>query len=376
MPNIIKGIIPHHLIIMLIGIFLAFALRLSLWEFESIDYLSFTSQWYDFIVANGGFRALKHSFANYTPLYLYMITFATYTLSWLPKVLALKLISITFDFLCAFFIFKIVRLSYPTGLRPMLACLLPLFAPTIVLNSALWGQADIIYTTALVATLYFLATKREIAAWVAFGLAFAFKLQAVFFAPVLLILLLKRYLAWRYCLLVPLVYLLTIIPAWLIGRPLPDLLLIYAQQADYYQALTMNAPNMYQWFPNDFYDILYPAGMIWAISIMFLFILLIHHSRRPLTAPFLIEIATLSVLIAPYVLPKMHERYFFAADIFSILFALYFPRYFFIPLLIILTSFFSYLPFLFNHEVIPLSYLALVPLLTIIILLHHLLRSK
>ena len=70
--------------------------------------------------------------------------------------------------------------------------------------------------------------------------------------------------------LIPAVYGVTLVPAWLVGRPLPDLLRVYLSQTDKYLALTMNAPTLYQWFPNDLYHILYPAGMLWCAAIVFL----------------------------------------------------------------------------------------------------------
>lgn len=52
-----------------------------------------------------------------------------------------------------------------------------------------------------------------------------------------------------------LVYLVTIIPAWIAGRPLTDLLLIYLGQSQKFKELTKNAPNLYQWIPNELYNL-------------------------------------------------------------------------------------------------------------------------
>ena len=134
----------------------------------------------------------------------------------------------------------------------------------------------------------------------------------------------------------------------------------------------MNAPNLYRWLPNHLYPIFYPAGLLWATAIIFLFATSVYKSPARLTPRLMVELALLSVLLMVYFLPKMHDRYFFAADILSIIFAFYFPPYFFIPIVISLVSFFSYFPFLFGFEIIPLSLLALVQLIIIIILSRHL----
>lgn len=357
-------------LILIVGIILAIALRVSLVNFETLDFREFHGAWYEFIQNNGGLLALKYPFSNNTPLYQYLLVLASYFN--LSAIQAVKLIPAIFDFLNAFFVYKIVRLKYPLGPLPYYAFLVALFAPTVVLNGSFWGETDMLYTSCLVACLYFLLKKRETPALVMFGLAFSFKLQAMFLAPFLLILLLKRAVSWKQFLLIPGVYLITLIPAWLVGRPLPELLKLYLGQTDKYQALSMNAPTLYQWMPNDLYDFLYPAGLLYCAAMVFLFVTVVYKSRLRLTDERMIALATLSVLIVPYFLPKMHDRFFFPADVISILFAFYFPSRFYVPIVIGAVSFFSYLPFLFGYEGIPLTYLALILLALIVLLAHHL----
>ncbi len=359
--------------ILAVGIALAVALRASLLNFTTLDFRDFHGTWYDFIQNNGGVWALKSSFSNNTPLYEYLLVAANY--AGLSAIQVVKLIPVSFDFINAFFVYRIVRLRYPAGPVPLYAFLVALFVPTVVLNGSFWGETDILYTSCLLACLYFLLAKKNALGLIAFGLAFSFKLQAMFLAPFLLILLWKRAVSWKYFLLVPAVYLVTIIPAWLVGRPLPELLQVYLGQTDKYHALSMNAPNLYQWVPNDLYDILYPAGMLWCAAMVFFFVTIVNRSRMRLTDERMIEWAMLSVLIVPYFLPKMHDRFFFPADILSVLLAFYFPSLFFVPVVICTVSFFSYFPFLFGYEMIPLRYLALILLTMIVLLARRLFRN-
>jgi Gpi18-like mannosyltransferase len=60
----------------------------------------------------------------------------------------------------------------------------------------------------------------------------------------------------------------------------------------------------------------------------------------------------------PYELPGMHERYFFAADLFALVYAFYFPARWYVAAGVQAASSFSYLPFLFRHEPIPRTWLA------------------
>jgi len=54
-----------------------------------------------------------------------------------------------------------------------------------VMNSGVWGQCDSIYATFCAASLVSLVRGRPWAASAWFGVAFAFKLQAIFLLPVL-----------------------------------------------------------------------------------------------------------------------------------------------------------------------------------------------
>ena len=354
-----------------VGILLAIMVRYLLLPFESNDY-RVIMLWYDFIVQHGHFAALKYDFAPYNVLYFYLWATAAYFFPDLHSFLAIKIISIIFDFVLAFFVYRCVRLKYREpneGAIPILAALTALLAPTVVLNSA--GQVDATYTSFLVACLYYLLAGRQAAAFIAFGVAFTFKLQSVFLAPFLLWLLVKKEVNWRYVWLSPAVYLVFILPAWFIGRPFADLLMIYFGQADEFRYLNMNAPNLYQWIPNAYYDF-YPVGMAFTAMVALGIAYFVYKSRVKITADRLVFLATFSVLVMPYFLPKMHERYFFPADVIAIILAFYCPRYWYVPVVIGSVSFLAYrsfvhMPFLFNIAILP-QWLPAVLLLLIAVL--------
>lgn len=325
------------------GIIFAVIVRLICVPNKSVDYKYFLDPWYDFIASNGGLNALKYSFADYTPSYLYWFVIATTLLSGLPKILSIKLFAMFVDFICAFFTYKIVQLKYPVGRMANWAFLAVILSPTVIYNSSLWGQCDVIYTTGLIACVYFLSIHKQIPALISFGIGICFKLQAMFLSPLLLILLVKKRISWYYLPIIPLVYIGVMLPAFFVGRPIQELLLIYFNQANKYKELAKNVPNLYQWIPNDFYNIVVPIGLILTVLAMFLLAYLVYKSKLEITQDRLIYLATISVLFMPYILPKMHERYFYPADILSIIFAFYFPQYYWVAISVQLASFFSYL---------------------------------
>lgn len=165
-------------LILITGI--AMLTRLSLFPFESCDYYQFLRDWYAALQANGGFAAVGMSIGDYMPTYLYLLAGMTY----LPvsDLAGIKLISCIADVLLAYFVRKIVNLHFGEGYGTAAYAVI-LFLPSVVLNSAAWGQCDAIFTAALAASVYFLMTEREACAVTAFAVSFVFKLQAVFLAP-------------------------------------------------------------------------------------------------------------------------------------------------------------------------------------------------
>lgn len=352
-------------LILLTGVLLAIVLRYPLLPFESGDYITHFEKWYDFIVENGNFAALQYDFSNYNVPLLYLMAAASVLFPAFPKIFILKGISIVFDFALAFFVYKCVYFKYHRRREATLAALATLFAPTVVLNGAMWGQWDAIYTTFLVACLYFLLTRRQAVAFTAFGLALSFKLQALFLAPLFLWLLVKKQVKSQYFLFAPLCWFILLLPAWLIGRPFGELLLIYINQNSVYSLLTIDAPNVYQWISNDYYSF-YLVGIAFTVGIVLALTVVIRKSRVNITPARLIFLAFLSVLLMPYVLPKMHDRYFFPADVIAIIFAFYWPRYWYAPVVVGLTSLLTYVRFLAGGAVIlPVSWLAAVLLVLI-----------
>jgi Gpi18-like mannosyltransferase len=358
----------RNLILILGVIILALYVRRGVITLESIDFKLYLNPWYDYILQNGRFAALKDTFSNYNPAYLYLLVLASYLLPNLSNIMAIKSISIIFDFLGAFLVYKIVHRKYPKGQKPLLALIAVLFAPTVFTNSAYWGQCDMIYTSFLLAFVYFAALQKDTLAFVSFGLAFAFKFQALFLGPVVLILMVKRYLDWKKVFWIPAVYLILLLPSVIAGRSIKDLLLIYLAQSGAYPYLTRNAPNIYQWFPNNSASPRLLLILVAAIAITII-VLTVLLAKMPFSIDrdLLIQFSLASALIMPYLLPKMHDRYFFPADIFSIIYGFYFPRFGLIPVIIIFSSFLSYLSFLTAKNFIAMRALALILAITVII---------
>ncbi len=330
--------------------------------------------WYLNIKENG-FSVLQTGFSNYPPLYLYFQYFVSLLFPNLRDVVAVKLTAVLSCYILAFYVMKIVGIKYTDRWIRLLAFLITLFYPTVLLNGAFWGQADGLYGAFAIAGLYYLLRKNNLVACLMFGLAFSIKFQAVFIFPVLVFFLITKQLSMKYLAIIPGVYLLSIVPAWLMGRPLIDLLSIYFTQVGQFSQLTMNAPSLYALLPpTDKQWVLSRAGIGFALACgLFLFIIAyLKMKRKPLAGTDVIHFGLLATLLFPFCLPLMHERYFYLADLMVILYSFYFPRKFSIGIALAFISSVTYSKYLLNQDSpISLPMLAIGMAVLITVLLHQ-----
>jgi hypothetical protein len=150
-----------------------------------------------------------------------------------------------------------------------------------------------------------------------YAIALSFKLQAIFMLPLFVFLAAEGSMRWRTFLLLPVVYALVNVPALLMGRPPGDMISVYLAQVDRYDDLTLNAPSVFQWLSAEPRDLLHQLG--YALTAAFVLAVWIagRRSRRPIAErPLLVAVLLLAGV--PFFLPRMHDRYFYAADVLSI----------------------------------------------------------
>jgi len=280
-----------------------------------------------------------------------------------------------FDFVLAFFTYLILRLKYTHSYVPIIGVAVILFTPTVFLNSAAWGQSDAIYTACCLGSLYFLLRESPAWACLCFGLAISFKLQAIFFLPVLFVLLLTRKLPIKCLILIPVIYLALLVPALLEGRDAWSLLTIYTGQANEYPSLTMNASNFYQWLPGAAFQDWRWTGIQLAAMMVALISFLTVTSNKQITSGIIVKLTLVFALVLPFFLPQMQDHFFYLADVVSIIYAFYFPRYFYVAVLEQLCSLLSCVPFFFKTQVLSFAYIACVVLLLIVITLADLVKT-
>jgi len=338
----------------------AAALRLACFGVLTDDVAYWVIPWYDF-VRDHGIRALGRPFpnaggwdasGNYPPPYHYLLYIATWFDGLVPTLYLIKGISVVFDGVAAGFMMAIVRLHTTEARRAWTAGLVLLFAPTVVANGALWGQCDSIFASLTLGSTYYALRGRPIAMAVLLGSALAFKGQAVFLLPFALLLVTRSVIPLWSVALIPATYLVMMLPAAFLGRPIAELLTVYLHQAAFFQRLSMNAPNLYYFLPTADVRLWTRIGVGVTVVAALVFALLPWRRRVIPTLDFLLLGATVSVAAAPFLLPRMHDRYFFTADLMSIALAFYRPRLWFVAVGFQVSSLLAYVPIIsdtLNH---------------------------
>jgi Gpi18-like mannosyltransferase len=223
------------------------------------------------------------------------------------------------------------------------------FLPTVVINSSYYGQCDAIWAGLAVGGLWLLLSGRD---WWGVGLftvALAFKPQAIFIFPLLLLLVLAGRVRWRTLLVIPVLYVLLDVPAFIAGRDPLELLTLYnpARQSGHVPLLTQNAPSVYAFLPvtGDIGTVRTLGDLFTAIVVLGVIYTLIA-GRVELDNERIVTAAAFFALVVPFLLPGMHERYFYLADVLTLVLAFYRPRLWPVALLVEASSLLSYLHYL------------------------------
>lgn len=337
------------------------SIRYALRNVVAGDYKMFFEPWVATLrEAGGGFQGLSAEFeyVDYTTPYLLILSFISIC-PFFNTLILMKMVSVFFDFVAAIAVGFIVYEMTDKKQSGYMAYAVMLFVPTIVANGAMWAQCDIIFTSFVMLSLLFMLKDKPRASLIFYGIAFAFKLQTLFIAPLYVLLWVKKKMKIQHFLWLPIMYFIGIIPSWIAGKNLWELLTVYLFQAngemDIYK-LSHKFPNVYQIIGTDSFLREYAdAGIYFTLAVLMVLMYYIAQKNFTFTKDLIIRMGMFFVMVVVFFLPHMHERYGILADVLSVIVAFSNPRKFYVPLIAIGCSFAGYTMYLAQQTVIPLS---------------------
>ena len=269
-----------------------------------------------------------------------------------------------FDFAAAVTAFLIIYEITKNRTKAVITYAIFMLSPIFLVNSTLWAQCDMLPMFWVLLCVYFFVKERPSMAMFFFGIAFAFKLQPLWLAPMLVILWVNKKVDLKHFLWLPVNYFLGIVPAWIAGRPLGELLTIYISQTEAEGwSLALKYSNLYYLIgETGFIDEYHTAGVWLSLAVFMIVLYYIGRKKLKINAEFILLLGGFVGLLAPFFLPQMHERYSFFAEVFLILYVILKPKKFYLPVFQSLTSFMGYSIFVAQDWSLPIQYMPFITL--------------
>ena len=362
--------------------FMGIMFRLYLYDIESGDYVTAFADWMRECHAAGGFAYLSiepgitdASTFNYNCMFQYVIVLLYYIGAGNTDrdMYLVKTVPVIFDYICAITMFRIVYHATDGNVsKSFISYAAVMFLPTVVLNSAAWSQNDSIYTAFILLSLLHLMKGNDVKTFVYLALAYSFKQQAIFFMPFIIMMWLKNKIKIRYILLVPVIYVATMIPAAIAGRSWSSLLGVYGRQVAMYSRLTMNYPSIYTIISSDLSasvrKIIIPAGTMATVMILGVLSYYIYRKTFSISYKFMITLVIFTSELCCFCLPVMHERYGYLPELLAIAYALYGYRRLGICVALQFITMITYSRYLFGSTVTTLWPVSVAMLVVIMVL--------
>lgn len=338
---------------------LAFVLRYCCLTYETLDYQDWLRVWLSSLREAGAWKGLGQEIwsCNYNSPYLYFL--AIISTSNVSELLLIKLVSIFFDVLLAYFTMRLVGVFTDSPARKLVAFCGVLLLPTVYLNGAFWGQCDVIYASFAVLAVYLALTDRPGWSVAAAAVSVSFKLQGIFLLPLYPALFLLRRMKLKHFFVFPAVYILTILPAVLAGRDFWELLTLYYRNTSTIgSGLNYNSSSLYSLIdftslPSESASLIGIILAFFLCASMYVWILL---RRNDTDHHVLLGLTLIFCLGVPYLLPHMHDRYFFMSDVLSFALAVIAPAMSLSALFVSFGSFLGYHAYLLKRFFLPMRW--------------------
>jgi len=328
--------------IICIGILAAagMCLRWSGIYFEGVDYQNCLSVWYQELKEGDGLHALAEFSGDYNMFYATILLLLTKIP--VAPIISIKMVSILFDYLGAAVLCRMAMQAAQPEKRyfsGILAFGLAVCNPLAVINSGYLGQSEAIWVSLALLSFWLIYNHRIVWGMLALGLAFSMKLQAVFILPIILIYwFYKKNFSILHLLWVPVMIQVVCIPAIIGGSGFDIAYRQYRNMLGEYPSMYYFLPNIWTYFQDAPYYLFGKAAIALTFTALLIFaVLFVKSGKQHTTADYLEYIAWTSMTCA-MLLPCMHERYNYMAEMMLPVCAVFCPKMRLPALLMILIS--------------------------------------
>ncbi|MEM3550062.1 MAG: hypothetical protein QXN87_06550 [Candidatus Bathyarchaeia archaeon] len=325
-----KSLKKNECLFLSLLLFLSFLFRVIFFPFSrDIGDLYYYEKWFN-AAADHGLRAFYKvdwaeygvAFCDYPPfnvyffwifgsaakaLTLYGTPNAVYMIKLLPTIFDAATVVLIFAFLRKRFSFKVSFVSSAVYA----------FNPAVILDTAVWGQFDAVYTFFLLVSLMLLIAKKPALSAAFLTLGVLTKPQGIALAPLIIYLILKNHglRGFLASAATAITTLFAVILPFEWSNPVTFLWNIYFGAYKYYSVTTANAFNIWAfgglWRPENQTFLLAGWFMFAALTV---FILYIMHKALNIQGEMLILYSAFMLYFGFFMLPtRIHERYMFPA---------------------------------------------------------------
>lgn len=285
------------------------------------DFFTYLLPWLRAINGSDGLEVFATEFSNYTGAYISVLTAVARVGSAWSELAVIKATAVIGTLAAALGVASCARALGWSTVASINSALAYMLLPSVMLNGIAWGQTDALYAAFVLYSMAAVLTGRSLTAALMLAIAVSIKFQAILFAPFLFGILLRTpdKLLLGVASAIP-IYLVANGLYLVAGRPVWDVMLIYVDQAQHFQNLSNNAANPWLilelFLPREVFSRHY-SNLVW-FGIFVSGVASIAFARAAFrivqTSRDAVILAMLSTLVLPFLLPKMHDRYFFLAE--------------------------------------------------------------
>jgi Gpi18-like mannosyltransferase len=290
------------------------------------------SEYYDYYSA---YIEKAKYWCDYPPVYIMVLA----VLAWIQKIfqlgpqsytLLIKLPNIISDIICCYLIFRLAKRHFHNNGAFALSMLYA-FNPAIIINSAVWGQADAIYTLLALLVVVFILDNKLWLSGLILGIALLIKIQTGFiaFAGIFALIERKSVKDWVSTLGASLgIFILLVLPFG-IKLPFEWIIVQLIGTLTGYPFASVNAYNFYALFHGNWLRTSEPfllglSADWWGIIIGYfvvVFMMFIYFYSKEKSKNYYIGMFAMAAIFM--FIPGMHERYLYAVIVFSMMTYIY-----------------------------------------------------